>query len=136
VATRFGDQDQGVNEYVVARVGRTRQNRVARAATARVVRAPHSRLVIGESACVDQRSDDSGLWHVHCLDSHTTTAHVRVVKRADIMDTRVPELDQSLSAIASSATDEVLAKRDDESRAQEAALERLADRVNAARSIV
>jgi hypothetical protein len=52
------------------------------------------------------------------------------------MDTRVPELDQSLSSMASSATDEVLAKRDDESRAQEAALERLADRVNAARSIV
>ncbi len=52
------------------------------------------------------------------------------------MDTRVPDLDQSLSAMASSATDEVLAKRDDESRAQEAALERLADRVNAARSIV
>ena len=73
---------------------------------------------------------------MHCLNSLTTTAHVRVVKRADIMDTRVPELDQSLSAMASSATDEVLAKRDDESRAQEAALERLADRVNAARSIV
>ena len=52
------------------------------------------------------------------------------------MDTRVPDLDQSLSAMAASATDEVLAKRDDESRAQEAALEQLADRISAARSIV
>lgn len=52
------------------------------------------------------------------------------------MDTRVPDLDQSLSAMASSATDEVLSKRDNESRAEEAALEQLADRVSAARSIV
>ena len=61
---------------------------------------------------------------------------MRAVKRADIMDTRVPDLDKSLSAMASSATDEVLSKRDDESRAQEALLEQLADRVSAARSIV
>ena len=55
------------------------------------------------------------------------------------MDTRVPDLDQSLFAMAASATDNVLSvlsKRDDESRAQEAALEQLADRVSAARSIV
>jgi hypothetical protein len=52
------------------------------------------------------------------------------------MDTRVPELDRSLSAMASSATAEVLSQRDDESRAQEAALEELADRICAARSIV
>ena len=52
------------------------------------------------------------------------------------MDTRVPDLDQSLGAMTSSATDEVLSKRNDESRAQEAALEQLADRINAARSIV
>ena len=84
----------------------------------------------------DQRSDGHDSWHVHCLQSCATTAHVRVVKRADIMDTRVPDLDQSLSAMAASATDEVLSKRDDESRAQEAALEQLADRVSAARSIV
>ena len=52
------------------------------------------------------------------------------------MDTRVPDLDQSLERMAASAADESLSKRDDESRAQEAALEQLADRVNAARSIV
>jgi len=61
---------------------------------------------------------------------------MRAVKRADIMDTRVPDLNQSLGAMASSATDEVLAKRDDESRAQQAALEQLADRISAARCIV
>ena len=73
---------------------------------------------------------------MHCLDWLTTTAHVRVVKRADIMDTWVPELDQSSSSIATSAADEALSKHDDESRAQEAALEQLADRINAARSVV
>jgi hypothetical protein len=52
------------------------------------------------------------------------------------MDTRVPELDQSLTAMASSATAETLSKRDDEARAQQAALEQLADRINAARSVV
>jgi hypothetical protein len=61
---------------------------------------------------------------------------MRVVKRADIMDTRVPDLDQPLSALASSATADTLSQRDDESRAQQAALEQLADRINAARSIV
>jgi hypothetical protein len=38
--------------------------------------------------------------------------------------------------MASSATAEVLSQRDDESRAQEAALEELADRICAARCIV
>lgn len=52
------------------------------------------------------------------------------------MDTRVPELDQRIGAMAATATAETPSKRDDESRAQEAALERLADRVNAARSIL
>jgi len=73
---------------------------------------------------------------VHCLESRITTAHVRVVKRADIMDTWVPARDQSSSSMATSAADESLSKHDDESLAQEAALEQLADRINAARSVV
>ena len=52
------------------------------------------------------------------------------------MDTRVPDLDQRESTAVSSAASEAQAKRDDASRAQEAALEALADRVSAARSIV
>jgi hypothetical protein len=52
------------------------------------------------------------------------------------MDTRVPEFDPFLGATASTAAGEPQTKRDDESRAQEAALEQLADRVYAARSIV
>lgn len=61
---------------------------------------------------------------------------MRVVKRADIMDTRVPDLDQCKVAMVSSAAAETQSKGDDESRAQEAALEQLADRISAARSIV
>jgi hypothetical protein len=38
--------------------------------------------------------------------------------------------------MATSAADESLSEHDDESRAQEAALEQLADRINAARSVV
>ena len=45
-------------------------------------------------------------------------------------------LDQSIERNGSSAAAESQSKRDDESRAQEAALEQLADRVSAARSIV
>jgi hypothetical protein len=60
---------------------------------------------------------------------------MRVVKRVDIMDTRVPELDQYTSAPPASVGD-VQSSRDDESRAQQAALEQLADRISAARSIV
>ena len=52
------------------------------------------------------------------------------------MDTRAPDLQQLLGAMASSSASEMPATRDDESRAQEAMLEQLADRVNAARSIV
>jgi len=52
------------------------------------------------------------------------------------MDTWVPARDQSSSSMATSAADELLSKHDDESRAQEAALEQLADRINAARSVV
>ena len=51
------------------------------------------------------------------------------------MDTRIPELDPTRNA-ASIAAAESESKRDEESRAQQAALEELADRVNAARSIV
>ena len=61
---------------------------------------------------------------------------IRVVKRIDIMDTRAPHLQQTLGATASSPASDLPAARDDESRAQQAALEQLADRVNAARSIV
>ena len=60
---------------------------------------------------------------------------MRVVKRVDIMDTRVPELDQQRSA-SQLATSDVAAMHDDESRAQQAALAELADRINAARSII
>ena len=60
---------------------------------------------------------------------------MRVVKRADIMDTRIPELDPPRNAAAIAAA-ESESKRDEESRAQQAALEELADRIFAARSIV
>jgi hypothetical protein len=60
---------------------------------------------------------------------------MRVVKRADIMDTRILELQQHLGATAGTAADDVQAKRDEESRAQQAALEQLADRISAARSV-
>lgn len=52
------------------------------------------------------------------------------------MDTRIPELDQSVRAASSTAATESQSKRDDESRAQQAALEALVDRVNAARTVV
>ena len=61
---------------------------------------------------------------------------MRVVKRVDIMDTRAPDLQQLIGAMASASASEMPAARDDESRTQEALLEQLADRVNAARSIV
>ena len=59
---------------------------------------------------------------------------MRDVKRVDIMDTRVPELDQQLSAQQATAAD-AGAMRDEES-SQQAALAELADRINAARSII
>ena len=59
---------------------------------------------------------------------------MRVVKRAD-MDTRLPELDPARSA-ASIAAAESDSKREEETRAQQAALEELADRISAARSIL
>ena len=49
------------------------------------------------------------------------------------MDTRVPELEQHLSAQPAAAGD--AQSRDDESRAQQAALAELVDRINAARSV-
>jgi len=51
------------------------------------------------------------------------------------MDTRIPELDPARNA-ASIAAAESESKREEESRAQQAALEELADRISAARSIV
>ena len=51
------------------------------------------------------------------------------------MDTRVPELEKSPTGIATSAAAETTSTRDDE-RAQQAALEQLVDRINAARSVV
>ena len=51
------------------------------------------------------------------------------------MDTRIPELDPPRSA-ASIVAAESESKREEESRAQQAALEELADRISAARSIV
>jgi hypothetical protein len=48
------------------------------------------------------------------------------------MDTRIPELDPPRNA----ASAESESKREEESRAQQAALEELADRISAARSIV
>jgi len=64
-----------------------------------------------------------------------TTARTRVVKRVDIMDTRVPDLSQYTSGQSASVA-EGQSACDDESRAQQAALEQLADRVSAARSVV
>jgi hypothetical protein len=51
------------------------------------------------------------------------------------MDTRIPELQQHLGATVGAAADDVQSKRDEESRAQQAALEQLADRISAARSV-
>ncbi|HKU86438.1 MAG TPA: hypothetical protein VJV77_08860 [Casimicrobiaceae bacterium] len=51
------------------------------------------------------------------------------------MDMRIPELDPPGNAASITAA-ESESKRDEESRAQQAALEELADRINAARSIV
>ncbi|MGE5737991.1 MAG: hypothetical protein ACM34F_03810 [Betaproteobacteria bacterium] len=51
------------------------------------------------------------------------------------MDTRIPELQQHLGATVGAATDDVQSKRDEESRAQQVALEQLADRISAARSV-
>jgi hypothetical protein len=61
---------------------------------------------------------------------------MRVVKRVDTMDTRAPDLQQLLGAMASASPSEMPATREDESCAQEVLLKQLADRVNAARSIV
>ena len=74
-------------------------------------------------------------WHVDCLVGSIPITRVRVVKRVDIMDTRITELQQHLGVTAGAAADDVQAKRDEESRAQQAALEQLADRISAARSV-
>jgi hypothetical protein len=50
------------------------------------------------------------------------------------MDTRVPELDQQLSAQQATASD--AGAMHDEESSQQAALAELADRINAARSII
>lgn len=61
-----------------------------------------------------------------------TIAHLRVVKRTDIMDKRVPDLAQHWN-VAAAAADKP--KRDEDARAEELELEELADRVTAARSV-
>lgn len=61
---------------------------------------------------------------------------MRAVKRIDIMDTFAPEISQRSIDDDAAASAEAKRKRDDESRAQEAALEQLADRISAARSIL
>jgi len=50
------------------------------------------------------------------------------------MDTRIPELDPARTAAIAAAESD--SKREEESRAQQAALEELADRISAARSIL
>jgi hypothetical protein len=74
-------------------------------------------------------------WHVVCLEDVEPTAPVRAVKRIDIMDTFAPETSRSVEDDAA-ANVEAKRKRDDESRAQQAALEQLADRISAARSVL
>jgi hypothetical protein len=63
-----------------------------------------------------------------------TIAQPRVVKRIDIMETHAPKIAPHWST---SATDSSIDKRkhDDDSQAEEAELEQLVDRVNAARSV-
>lgn len=75
-------------------------------------------------------------WHVDCLGGVETTARARVVKRIDIMDTFAPEISRHSAEDEAAAAFEAKRKRDDESRAQEVALEQLADRISAARSIL
>ena len=51
------------------------------------------------------------------------------------MDTRVPELEKPSTGLPTSVAADTASTRDDE-RAQQAALEQLVDRINAARSVV
>jgi hypothetical protein len=61
---------------------------------------------------------------------------MRAVKRIDIMDTIAPDISRRSLEDDAAASVEAKRKRDDESRAQEAALEQLADRISAARSVL
>jgi hypothetical protein len=76
------------------------------------------------------------MWHVDCLNDVKDGALRRVVKRIDTMDTIAPEIFQYWLAAPVTNPDETNVGRDDESRAQQAALEDLAGRVSAARSVV
>jgi hypothetical protein len=61
---------------------------------------------------------------------------MRAVKRIDIMDTFAPETSHRSIEDDAAASVEAKRKRDDESRAQAAALEQLADRISAARTVL
>jgi hypothetical protein len=67
------------------------------------------------------------------LDACGSIAHPRNVKRIDIMETQAPDLVQHYSASTAGAADR--SRRDDDAVADEAELEQLAERVNAARSV-
>ena len=61
---------------------------------------------------------------------------MRTVKQIDIMDTFAPEISRPSVEDDAAVSVEAKRKRDDESRAQEVALEQLADRISAARSVL
>jgi len=68
------------------------------------------------------------------LNGSLTLAHARAVKRIDIMEPQAPDIAQHWSARETAhITDKP--KREEDARSEEAELEQLADRVNAARSI-
>jgi hypothetical protein len=67
------------------------------------------------------------------LDACVNIAQPRNVKRIDIMETQAPDLVQHYSASTAGAAERP--RRDDNAVADEAELEQLAERVNAARSV-
>jgi hypothetical protein len=78
------------------------------------------------------------LWHVRCLFDVERSGTSSSVKRID-MDTYSPELSQWLLGMADEHASDTGSKRRTDELAelqQEAALEELAERINAARSVV
>lgn len=74
-------------------------------------------------------------WHGGCLIGFTTHRECRFVKHID-MDTYSPELSKLLHESRTTQASACDAERDEDKRAQEAALVELAERISAARSIV
>ena len=74
-------------------------------------------------------------WHGGCLNGLARHRERRFVKQID-MDTYSPELSKLLHEARTAQASACDAERDEDKRAQEAALVELAERISAARSIV